>query len=209
VIGSPALVISEGPASGLPPAGPSKHQRPSAFAGCRWHYGSSEGRCRGIWRPRMEREITCRMYTCANCHGLCFVCSVCDRGWRYCRECSAFRRMESVLRAGRTYQRSLEGRLAHAARQARYRARSARIVTHQCSPGPCGCDDMPPREDLAEDVASQEVPMSSAAYRHGELSLPGPVRNEEREEVGVVCWVCGKHCSQVRGENDFLGHRRR
>lgn len=75
-----------------------------------------------------------RMAMCAldSCHGPFSVCVGCDRGRRYCsKECSAQARRLQQRLASRAYQASERGKLAHAARQARYRARK-RQVTQQC-----------------------------------------------------------------------------
>ena len=62
-----------------------------------------------------------------------FLCRHCDRGDRYCsRRCREEARRTTLRGAGQRYQRSRQGRLHHAARQARYRARQQK-VTHQTS----------------------------------------------------------------------------
>lgn len=74
-----------------------------------------------------------RLLTCCRCHTLVSICSACDRGNRYCGPiCTRNARKVSVDRANRKYRSSIKGRLANAARQARYRARQ-KIVTHQGS----------------------------------------------------------------------------
>jgi len=78
-------------------------------------------------------ESTGRMFLCAACRAQVVLCRRCDRGQVYCSNaCSSQARRESVRAAGRRYQDSRRGRLAHAARARRYRARS-NIVTHQGS----------------------------------------------------------------------------
>jgi hypothetical protein len=81
-------------------------------------------------------EKTYRLYNCGRCAQQVRICSDCDRGNRYCAgECAAVRRRESLLRAGRRYQRSYRGACAHAARQSAWRARRAQEVTHHgCIP---------------------------------------------------------------------------
>jgi hypothetical protein len=76
-----------------------------------------------------------RLATCAAplCGRLFAVCGPCDRGRRYCSlDCSVSARRARQRQATRLYQSTDRGRLAHAARQARYRER-ARGVTHRCS----------------------------------------------------------------------------
>jgi hypothetical protein len=77
-----------------------------------------------------------RFVICArvDCQQVFFLCRLCDRGDRYCsRRCADRARRATLHAAGRRYQRSWPGRVHHAARQARYRARRQN-VTHQTSP---------------------------------------------------------------------------
>jgi hypothetical protein len=113
-----------------------------------------------------------RLSSCAPCNQPFAVCGRCDRGRLHCsRECAQIRRHGQLRRAGRRYQATERGRAAHALRQARYRARRAR-VTH------------PPEGDVGATVA-QAAPASSAAYdgppcakvlimRHGALGACMP-----------------------------------
>lgn len=83
--------------------------------------------------PRPVPTTSNRLATCgaAGCSRLFAVCGRCDRGRRYCsEECAELVRRVQTRRAGRCYQASERGRQAHAARQARYRAKRSR-VTHQ------------------------------------------------------------------------------
>lgn len=78
-------------------------------------------------------ELIARFFVCAQCRGLATVCSLCDRGQRYCsRHCSHTARRRKQREAGRRYQLSRRGRHHHANRQRRYRARQNK-VTHQGS----------------------------------------------------------------------------
>jgi hypothetical protein len=76
---------------------------------------------------------TGRFYVCARCRVQVIVCRRCDRGQIYCDgDCALAARRNSVQEAGRRYQRSRHGRLAHAERMRRYRALRNK-VTHQGS----------------------------------------------------------------------------
>jgi hypothetical protein len=81
-------------------------------------------------------EKTYRLYNCGRCAQQVRICRDCDRGNRYCAgECAGLRRRESLLRAGRRYQRSYRGACAHAARQSAWRERQGQEVTHHgCIP---------------------------------------------------------------------------
>lgn len=84
-----------------------------------------------------------RLFLCARCRAQVVLCSHCDRGNWYCgRACSRQAREASRRQAGRRYQASLPGRVAHARRMQRWRQRTvARLersepagqqeVTHQ------------------------------------------------------------------------------
>lgn len=79
-------------------------------------------------------ESSGRHYLCARCRTAVIICSLCDRGQRYCAGgCAQLARAYSLKAAGQRYQASLRGRHTHAARQCRYRARQTK-VTHQGSP---------------------------------------------------------------------------
>ena len=73
-----------------------------------------------------------RVFRCARCQCQVRVCSRCDRGQRYCgARCTGAARAESVRVAGRRYQRTRRGRVAHAWRQHRYRERLHRYREHR------------------------------------------------------------------------------
>jgi len=77
---------------------------------------------------------TARLFLCARCRAQVVICRSCDRGQIYCAAgCARDARREAGRAAGRRYQASDRGRLAHALRARRYRARR-RSVTHQGSP---------------------------------------------------------------------------
>lgn len=74
-------------------------------------------------------ETPGRRYLCAGCRAPVLVCSHCDRGQRYCpRGCAERARRASVQAAGRRYQDGFQGRVQHAWRQRRYRARQQRVA---------------------------------------------------------------------------------
>ena len=74
-----------------------------------------------------------RLYTCLNCHCLITICCHCDRGNRYCKQCSPIMRLRARQRANKRYQNTYQGRLNHAARQKRYRKRLKQKMTYQGS----------------------------------------------------------------------------
>jgi len=100
-------------------------------------------------------ESTGRRYLCAACRAAVLICSHCDRGQRYCAAgCAQRARAASLRAAGARYQASFPGRLTHAQRQRRYRARRQE-VTHQGSPPPA-----PPVEVRTAPTVPESVPES-------------------------------------------------
>lgn len=85
-------------------------------------------------------QPTGRLFMCARCRAQVFICRRCDRGNRYCAaDCARAARRESLSAAGHRYQSSRRGRVAHAARARRYRAR-CKLVTHHSSPATAAND---------------------------------------------------------------------
>jgi hypothetical protein len=114
--------------------------------------------------------VSARVFVCARCQAEVLVCSVCDRGRRYCGgECSAQARRASLREAGRRYQSGRAGRFAHARRARRYRQRElhrtssspapapvAKIVTHQSSQAMDAGDVLAAKSDVAQTAGCEE-----------------------------------------------------
>ena len=82
-------------------------------------------------------EHTPRLYLCLLCYEQVIICRHCDRGNIYCGwVCAQKARIKSLHLAGSRYQSTLNGKRHHAARQARYRLRLEKKVTHQGSLNP-------------------------------------------------------------------------
>jgi hypothetical protein len=76
-------------------------------------------------------EVSGRLLLCKRCRALMLVGSCCDRGQVYCvGDCAKKARRQSMREAGKRYQASKKGRLAHAARQHRYCERK-RLMAQQ------------------------------------------------------------------------------
>lgn len=102
-------------------------------------------------------QPTGRLFMCARCRAQVFICRRCDRGNRYCTaDCARAARRESLSAAGHRYQCSRRGRMAHAARARRYRARS-KFVTHHSSPAPAANDVL--QRDLIDATAAVAATM--------------------------------------------------
>jgi hypothetical protein len=105
-----------------------------------------------------------RIYNCGICHKQTKICSKCDRGNIYCSsECSEFARKESIKSAGKRYQQTKKGKLAHAQRQKNYIVRkiTQEKMTHQ------GSNPKPPDVLLspAEDNMPPEIPNGGAVIQ--------------------------------------------
>lgn len=75
-----------------------------------------------------------RLFSCMRCHAQTLVCSHCDRGQIYCGpSCAHAARVQSCRAAEKRYQLTPGGKMKHALRQRRYRARLAKIVTDHSS----------------------------------------------------------------------------
>lgn len=94
---------------------------------------------------RAEMREGHRSFECRGCGQEMHICSGCDRGHAYCRECQPLRdlaRRESKRVASLKYQQTRVGKRKHAARQGRWRQRQAEQrqrqaekVTRQAPPG--------------------------------------------------------------------------
>ena len=123
-----------------------------------------------------------RLFLCQGCRVQVLICSHCDRGHMYCIEgCAQQARRQSQREAGRRYQTSRHGRINHAARARRHRARKNN-VTHQGS-APTQSDGLL-REDQAVAMAEQMAGDSASQTRWH-------------------CHRCGRRCPQLV-RHDFL-----
>lgn len=152
------------------------------------HYSTPCGRrpCAGEGAPS---DAPARQFACERCRALVRICSCCDRGQIYCPgSCAREARYQAQRAAGQRYQASRRGRVCHAARARRYRARQ-KNVTHQGSPPLCRDDDV-----VVDATATRSVAVRSSHGHEGEHDH--------------YCHWCGRGCPAfVRG--DFLRHRRR
>jgi hypothetical protein len=132
---------------------------------------------------------TARFFLCVRCRAQVLVCSHCDRGQIYCAQgCALTARRDAQRAAGRRYQASRRGRVNHAARAGRYRARQNN-VTHQGSP-PHRADDLVMASAVVIAASPGEGARSSPGHRSGSWS----------------CHWCGYRCRPfVRRE--FLRRR--
>ena len=140
----------------------------------------------GTDAPEGADATPARFFLCARCRAQVLICSCCDRGQIYCAGgCAGLARREGQRAAGRRYQTSHRGRVAHALRARSYRARQ-KNVTHQGSP-PQPPDDLV----LPGSVVTASEPSSSPDARRWTWH----------------CHWCGCRCSQfVR--HGFLRRRR-
>jgi hypothetical protein len=130
--------------------------------------GNHAVRPRGAWRSAHHDALSARLFLCAGCRIQSVICSCCDRGQIYCAgDCAARARHRAQRAAGQRYQTSRRGRLAHADRTRRYRAR-CKNVTHHGSPEPLPDDLLPPGSPaIASDAAiPEERPRHATSHCH-------------------------------------------
>jgi len=158
------------------------------------HYSTRCGHRPSMGTARAE-EMPGRLFLCVRCRAQVLICSCCDRGQIYCAGgCAQQARQHAQRSAGRRYQASRRGRVNHAARMSRWRARQ-KNVTHQGSPRPA--NDLV-LGDAA--VTASRAPMTATPDDAGRCQGlgTGPWR----------CHWCGRRCpSLVR--NAFLRRGRR
>ena len=148
-------------------------------------------RCR--LRPRLEPDgadgTPARFFLCVRCRVQVLICSCCDRGQIYCADgCAQIARRERQRAAGQRYQTSHRGRVAHALRARRHRARQ-KNVTHQGSP-------LQPPDDLVS---------SGPAVTAGKS--PSPSHDVFPRRPASHCHWCGCRCPQFVRQG-FLRRRR-
>lgn len=135
--------------------------------------------------PERIGEMPARFFLCARCAVQALICSCCDRGQIYCAEgCARQARHSAQRAAGRRYQASRRGRVAHALRARNYRGRQ-KNVTHQ------GSLPRPPDDLLSADLAA-----ASEAASIGDFS----------ERPAWRCRWCGCRCPDFVRQ-DFLRRR--
>lgn len=131
-------------------------------------------------------ETPARFFLCARCTVQVLICSCCDRGQIYCAEdCARQARHSAQRAAGRRYQTSRRGRIAHALRARNYRCRQ-KNVTHQGSP------PRPP-----DDLLSLNLAAAGETPSIGDFSRRPAWR----------CHWCGCRCPDFVRQ-DFLRRRR-
>lgn len=148
-----------------------------------------------VYRPRMDMDRSGRLFLCARCRDQVLLCSHCDRGQQYCsRVCSNLSRQERRRETAQRYQRSRPGRLKHAARTARWRAR--RRSLRQASAG-CKIDKVTHQGCLVEAADASLIPCDIP-------STCVPVDTDSTPLAGLVC----SHCRQPLLPHVRLGYLR-
>jgi hypothetical protein len=148
------------------------------------------------------------LFICARCREQVLLCSRCDRGQRYCgRACSRAARLESRRAAGRRYQRSRAGRVAHAARSRRWRQRRhadacqerarhdataldggvTNFVTHQGWPSPAVDAPLTPADEHGAAMTGAVTSASATQCRRCAAPLLPWVRQGFLRH-GMRCW---------------------
>ena len=145
----------------------------------------------GVWVV----DESYRLFNCVWCHQQVAICSWCDRGQRYCSpHCRQALRRRSLREAGRRYQKTPHGARNNAARQKRWRMRSAtRIVTtvthHTSLSHSHRREEVPVITDPQEacDATSRRTP--AIAHR-----TPVPLLAGKTGQTVRRCDFCGRPC---------------
>jgi hypothetical protein len=124
--------------------------------------GNRGARLRDTCQAARHEFRSARLFLCAACRTQSLICSCCDRGQIYCAgDCAARARHRALRAAGRRYQSSRRGRLAHADRT------RGKKVTHHGSPEPPGDDLLAPGSPtIAGDAAFPEERPGTASHCH-------------------------------------------
>ena len=164
-------------------------------------------------------STSARRFYCARCGTEGVVCSVCDRGRRYCSsECSLLARRASLRRAGCRYQSSRAGRVAHALRARCYRQRqrwgqaaSTRLEPVLPTPEPVLAPPPPPPPPPPPSPRSPPntvTHQSSPTAQRGDVLAAKP--DDLVEQPAPANWHCG-WCARRGGgrlRSEFLGRGR-
>lgn len=155
----------------------------------RGEYRGNRGvRPRDVCQSEHGEPASARLFVCAGCRRQVLICSCCDRGQIYCAgNCASHARRLTLLTAGRRYQTSRRGRLAHAMRARRYRARDKKVTHH-------GSPVLPP-----DGLLTPGSPMS-ASDANAPTDRPSPPASR--------CHWCGRRCSALVRQG-FLRRRLR
>ncbi len=157
----------------------------------------------GVWAV----DESYRLFNCAWCHQQVAICSVCDRGQRYCSpHCRQVQRQRSVREAVRRYQKTPHGARNNAARQKQWRMRSATrfvtTVTHHTSPSHSLLrEEVPVRTDPQETSDATSHRTSAIAHR---LPVTLPTSQTVRR-----CDFCGRPCGAYARWETLSAYRRR
>ncbi len=155
----------------------------------RGEYRGNRGvRPRDVCQSDHGDAASARLFVCAECRCQVQICSCCDRGQIYCAgNCAPHTRRRSLLAAGRRYQTSRRGRLAHAVRARRYRARGKKVTHH-------GSPHLP-----TDGLLASSSPMSASDAK-ASTDRPSPSASH--------CHWCGRRCLALIRQG-FLRRRAR
>jgi len=152
----------------------------------------------GVCGSQDDDAAPARLFLCASCRAQAVICSCCDRGQIYCAgDCARHARRHAQGAAGRRYQSSRRGRLAHAARARRYRARCKK-VTHHGSPEPAVDGLLPTGPPaMASAAASSDERQRQRVARHSSRGGGPAGLSLNTQRAALRCHWCGRPCPDV------------
>jgi hypothetical protein len=146
-----------------------------------------------------------RRFCCALCGSYVNVCALCDRNRRYCSaSCRDTARSKDVRMAGVIYQRSVQGRAKHAARQRAYWARQRVKQLDTLSVPGVSANARLRRHTLDSRIASPQASIPIAAYlskreTRAQCSQDGPTESLRTGSTPLLqperepcCFVCAR-----------------
>ena len=134
--------------------------------------------------PRVTRD-----YACHRCETFVTICTSCDRGNIYCKDCSPIARSESCRKADRRYRSTALGKERRVAQLKRYRVRLANP--------PMG--DQGSHADSTQLLSEQEpIPARKKQRNLDEESILHRADPKVPGSAGVFCHFCKKSCSSFK-----------
>jgi len=153
-----------------------------------------------------------RLQICVRCRVQVHLCTSCDRGHIYCRDCAPLAARDRVRRAGRRYQDTSRGRANHAQRQRRYRQRQAERrsgVTHRGGSQGHLAAASPSQAATATTPMTPGSPHAGGGLRVRSIALPLLPATSLPLGSGLRCSMCSACCPPCARRESLRELRRR
>lgn len=134
--------------------------------------------------PRVTRD-----YTCLRCEVLVTICTFCDRGNIYCKDCSPIARAESCKRADRKYRSTSRGKERRVGQLRRYRGRK---------PAPVMGDQGSHADSTHLQSQLEPIPAPKNRRNLDEESILHRADSQVPRSAAVFCHFCEERCSSFK-----------